>query len=164
MPIYLLVLNFLQILARLILGVQSFRYARGKKMKDFYWLAGHFFFFALVDISINLYNGLGLGPVLSVVLKNPYRIFFLAGDICLVMFVVKTFYQNRKSLFPLFLGISIIWGTTAAALYCFYDVPPGCQRSYGRRLGEGSLSNGCRGQYIDVLSIRRNAYKHFPYW
>jgi len=121
MPIYLLVLNFLQILARLILGVQSFRYARGKKMKDFYWLAGHFFFFALVDLSINIYNGLGWGPVLTPIMKNPYRFFYLAGDICLVMFVVKTFYQNRKSLFPLFLGISIIWGTIGVALYF---IPP----------------------------------------
>ena len=65
---------------------------------------------------MTLFNGFGLGTVfhnpqlagtVSYVLRKGL---YLMGDVCLVFFIFKTFYQGRKSLFPFFLGLSIVWG------------------------------------------------------
>jgi hypothetical protein len=129
MAVYLIVINVIQILLRFLVAVQVFRLAQTKKMNNFYWLAGHFFFMTLTDATILLFNGLNFGsvfnnPTLATALGFITRKgFYSLGDICLVFFVAQTFYQNRKSPFALFLGLSIAWGVGILGLY-FLPKPP----------------------------------------
>jgi hypothetical protein len=123
MPIYLIVLNIIQILARFIVALQSFRLARQKNMDNFYWLAGYFFFLCLTDIMITSFNAFGVGAIFNnPALANTVgyvsrKSLYVLGDIALVVFIFKTFYQNRKSPFPFFLGLSIVWGIAVIGLY-----------------------------------------------
>jgi hypothetical protein len=123
MPVYLLILNIIQILARWTVAVQSFRLAKQKKMNNFYWLSGYFFLMGIVDFVITTFGNFNIGALmndaasaatLGFVLRKSIYMF---GDICLVVFIQKTFYQNRKSPYPFFLGLSIVWGSLMTGLY-----------------------------------------------
>ena len=121
MPIFPVVLNTALILVRLIVAAQAFRVAKEKEMSNFNWLAVHLIFFSLADVINTLYFTLHLGaPALTAV--GPLftrKLVVSLGDVALTVFVVQTFFRDRKSAYAIFMGLSILWSIAGLIIVLF---------------------------------------------
>ncbi len=98
-PILTMTITWILVVARLIIAIQLTRVGRRQKLPNLLWLAGFFYITGTGDIFFTL----------SPVTNFPWP-FFLAvglGEIMLVMFIQKTFYQDRKSPYQIFLLIAV---------------------------------------------------------
>lgn len=106
-PIVTLTITWILVIARLIIAIQLTRVGQRHKLSNLFWLAGFFYITGIGDIFITL------SPVTAIIWP-----FFLAvglGEVMLVMFIQKTFYQDRKSPYLIFMVIALaIFG---ASLY-----------------------------------------------
>lgn len=98
-PIVTMTITWILVAARFIIAVQLTRVGLRQKLPNLLWLAGFFYITGIGDIFITL------SPK-----TNLLWPFFLAvglGEVMLVMFIHKTFYQDRKSPYLIFMVIAL---------------------------------------------------------
>lgn len=110
-PIVTMTVTWIVVVARLIIAVQLTRVARRQKLPNLLWLAAFFYLTGIGDIFATL------APVTNI--YQPFTILTGVGEIVMVMFIQKTFYQDRKSPFPIFMGLALIV-LAADILYAVY--------------------------------------------
>lgn len=99
-PIVTLTITWILVVARFIIAIQLTRVGRRNKLPNLLWLAAFFYITGIGDIFITL----------SPVTNNFIWPFFLAvslGEIVMVMFIQKTFYQDRRSPYLIFMAIAV---------------------------------------------------------
>jgi hypothetical protein len=94
-----LITTWILVVARLIIAIQLTRVALRQKLPNLLWLAAFFFITGTGDIFITL------SPITN--LFWPFNLSVGLGEIMLVMFIQKTFYQDRKSPFLIFMAIAV---------------------------------------------------------
>ncbi len=108
-PVLTMTITWILVLARLIIAIQLTRVGRRQKLPNLLWLAAFFYITAVGDILLTF------SPFNNVLLK-PFFVAAGLGEVMMVMFVQKTFYQDRKSPFLIFMLLAL--GVLAAdALY-----------------------------------------------
>jgi hypothetical protein len=95
-----LIITWILVIARLVIAVQLTRVARRQKLPSLLWLAAFFYITGIGDIFITLSPITGLGW--------PFNLSVGLGEIVLVMFIQKTFYQDRKSPFLIFMILALV--------------------------------------------------------
>ncbi|MBN1428858.1 MAG: hypothetical protein JXB07_10775 [Anaerolineae bacterium] len=98
-PIVTMTITWILVVARFIIAVQLTRVGLRQKLPNLLWLAAFFYITGLGDIFLTL------SPV-----TNLLWPFFLAvglSEVMLVMFIQKTFYQDRKSPYLVFMAIAL---------------------------------------------------------
>ena len=98
-PNVTMTITWILVIARFIIAVQLTQVGRRQKLPNLLWLAAFFYITGIGDIFITL------SPT-----TNLLWPFFLAvglGEVMLVMFIHKTFYQDRKSPYLIFMVIAL---------------------------------------------------------
>lgn len=91
----------LLLLARVVIAVQLTRVALRQKLPNLFWLAAFFAITALGDVYFST-------VAMATGIFWPFGLSIGLGDIVLVLFIQKTFYQDRKSPWLVFLGVAVI--------------------------------------------------------
>jgi hypothetical protein len=110
-PIVTMTVTWVLVVARLVIAVQLTRVARRQKLPNLLWLAAFFYLTGIGDIFATL------APVTN--LYRPFLILVGLSEIMMVMFIQKTFYQDRKGPFLIFMGIAFII-LAVDSLYAMY--------------------------------------------
>jgi len=100
-PILTLTITSILVVARFIIAVELTRVGRRQNLPNLLWLAAFFYITGTGDIFFTLST-----------FTNFLWPFFLSvglGEIVLVMFIHKTFYQDRKSPYLIFMVIALIF-------------------------------------------------------
>ncbi len=116
-PIVTMTVTWVLVVARLVIAVQLTRVARRQKLPNLLWLAAFFYLTGIGDIFATL------APVTN--LYRPFLILVGLSEIMMVMFIQKTFYQDRKGPFLIFMGIAfiILAVDSLYAMYLPYNSP-----------------------------------------
>jgi len=80
-------------------ALQSARIAHSRKLPDLYWMAGNL---GAAGVG-NLFSSLVYVPLLGMVA-------LIISSLCIVMFVQRIFYRDRKSPYLLIIGLLLIVG------------------------------------------------------
>src|SRR5512133_1042293 len=96
---FMTILTWAIIVMFTLAAAQSARVAYTRSMPAMYWLAGNF----AAAIVGNLFSSVIAVPLLSM-------IGLLVSSICMVMFVHRAFYRDRKSPYLLFIGLLLVVG------------------------------------------------------
>jgi hypothetical protein len=94
-----LAITWILVIARFVIAIQLTRVGRRQKLPNLFWLVGFFCITGIGDIFFTLST-----------FTNFLWPFFLSvglGEIMLVMFIHKTFYQDRKSPYLIFMFIAV---------------------------------------------------------
>lgn len=92
-------ITWILVLARLIIAVQLTRVGRRQRLSNLFWLAAFFYITAVGDIILTV------SPFTGVL--KPFFWSAGLGEVALVMFIHKTFYQDRRSPVLLFMALSL---------------------------------------------------------
>jgi hypothetical protein len=98
-PIITLAITWTLVVARFIIAIQLTRVGRRQHLSNLLWLAGFFFIIGIGDVFFTMSFATGY-----------FWPFFLSvglGEIVLVMFIHKTFYQDRKSPYLIFMIVAL---------------------------------------------------------
>ncbi|HEX2997214.1 MAG TPA: hypothetical protein VHP14_20495 [Anaerolineales bacterium] len=98
-PIVTMTITWILVIARFIIAVQLTRVGRRQKLPNLLWLAAFFYITGTGDIFITL------SPMTK--LLWPFFLAVGLGEVMLVMFIHKTFYQDRKSPYLIFMVIAL---------------------------------------------------------
>ncbi|MBN2117292.1 MAG: hypothetical protein JW730_12010 [Anaerolineales bacterium] len=98
-PIVTMTITWILVVARFIIAVQLTRVGRRQQLPNLLWLAGFFYITGIGDIFITL------SPVTN--LMWPFFLAVGLAEVMLVMFIHKTFYQDRKSPYLIFMVIAL---------------------------------------------------------
>src|SRR5512145_62876 len=98
-PIVTMTITWILVIARFIIAVQLTQVGRRQKLPNLLWLAAFFYITGTGDIFITL------SPVTK--LLWPFFLAVGLGEVMLVMFIHKTFYQDRKSPYLIFMVIAL---------------------------------------------------------
>lgn len=98
-PIVTMTITWILVAARFIIAVQLTRVGRRQKLPNLLWLAAFFYTTGMGDIFITLSPMTGL--------LWPFFLAVGLGEVMLVMFIHKTFYQDRKSPYLIFMVIAL---------------------------------------------------------
>ena len=98
-PIVTLTITWILVVARFIIAIQLTRVGRRQKLPNLLWLAGFFYITGIGDIFITL------SPVTQ--LLWPFFLAVGSAEVAMVMFIHKTFYQDRKSPYLIFMVIAL---------------------------------------------------------
>jgi hypothetical protein len=112
-PIVTMTITWILVVARLIIAVQLTRVGRRQKLPNLFWLAAFFYITSFGDVVLTL------SPV-----TNLLWPFFLAvglSETMLVMFIHKTFYQDRRSPYLIFMVLAL--AILAYDMYAIIFIP-----------------------------------------
>lgn len=112
-PIVTMTITWILVLARLIIAIQLTRVGRRQKLPNLFWLAAFFYITGFGDVFITL------SPVTN--LMWPFFLAVGLGEVALVMFIHKTFYQDRKSPYLFFMVIAL--AILAYDMYSLFAFP-----------------------------------------
>jgi hypothetical protein len=98
------VIIYIILIARIVIAVRLLWLA-ARTVRSLYWLAAVFFVNAAYYVM-----GTGLFAVDSDVMHLSYTVGLTIAQVLVVMFTHSTFYQGRKSPFPVFLALSLVAG------------------------------------------------------
>lgn len=98
-PTVTMTITWILVVARYIIAVQLTRVGLRQKLPNLLWLAAFFYITGTGDIFITL------SPVTN--LLWPFFLAVGVGEVMLVMFIHKTFYQDRKSPYLIFIVIAL---------------------------------------------------------
>jgi len=96
-----LIITWILVIARFIIAIQLTRVGRRENLPNLLWLAAFFYITGTGDIFFTLST-----------FTNFLWPFFLSvglGEIMLVMFIHKTFYQDRKSPYLIFMFVAVVF-------------------------------------------------------
>jgi hypothetical protein len=97
-----LIITWILVIARLVIAVQLTLVARRQKLPNLLWLAAFFYITGIGDIFFTLLSATNLPWLLG-----PFKLSVGLGEVVLVMFIQKTFYQDRKSPYLIFMLIAL---------------------------------------------------------
>jgi len=92
-------ITWILVVARFIIAVQLTRVGLRQKLPNLIWLAAFFYLTGTGDIFLTL------SPVTN--LLWPFFLTHGLGEVTLVMFIQKTFYQDRKSPYLIFMALAL---------------------------------------------------------
>ncbi len=98
-PIVTMTITWILVIARFVIAVQLTRVGRRQKLPNLLWLAAFFYITGAGDIFVTL------SPVTK--LTWPFFLSVGLGEVVMVMFIQKTFYQDRKSPYLIFMAIAV---------------------------------------------------------
>jgi uncharacterized membrane protein (DUF485 family) len=98
-PIVTLTITWILVIARFIIAIQLTRVGRRQKLPNLLWLAGFFYITGIGDVFFTL------SPVTNIIW--PFSLAVGLGEVMLVMFIQRTFYQDRKSPYLVFMVIAL---------------------------------------------------------
>ncbi len=109
-------LTWILVAARLIIAIQLTRVGRRHQLPNLFWLAGFFFITGIGDIFFTF------APITTVIW--PFFLSVGLGEVVMVMFIQKTFYQDRKSPYLIFMVIALVFlvaNMTIALFIAFFS-------------------------------------------
>ena len=100
-PIVTLTITWILVIARFIIAIQLTRVGRRQNLPNLLWLAAFFYITGTGDIFFTLSS--------FTEFLWPFFLSVGLGEIMLVMFIHKTFYQDRKSPYLFFMFIAVVF-------------------------------------------------------